>query len=57
MTWPQYFDGKGWGNAVSSRYGISSIPSAWLVDKKGLVRSTEARGADLAQQVKTLLAE
>ena len=57
MTWPQYFDGKGWGNEVSSRYGINSIPTSWLVDKKGRVRSTEARGPDLVQQVKLLLAE
>jgi len=57
MTWPQYFDGKSWGNDISSRYGINAIPTAWLVDKKGFVRSTEARGPDLAEQVKTLLAE
>jgi thiol-disulfide isomerase/thioredoxin len=57
MTWPEYFDGKGWGNDISSRYGINSIPAAWLVDKKGLVRTTQARGANLAEQVKALLAE
>ena len=57
MTWPQYFDGKAWGNDISTRYGINSIPTAWLVDKKGFVRSTEARGPDLATQVKALLAE
>jgi thiol-disulfide isomerase/thioredoxin len=57
MTWPQYFDGKGWGNDISSRYGINSIPTAWLVDKKGIVRSTEARGPDLVDQVKALLSE
>ncbi len=57
MTWPQYFDGKQWDNDISTRYGIHSIPTAWLVDKKGLVRTTEVRGADLADQVKALLAE
>jgi thiol-disulfide isomerase/thioredoxin len=57
MTWPQYFDGKGWANDISSHYGINSIPAAWLVDKKGIVRTTQARGADLAEQVKALLAE
>jgi ankyrin repeat protein/thiol-disulfide isomerase/thioredoxin len=57
MVWPQYFDGKGWGNDISSRYGIQSIPTMWLVDKKGFVRSTEARGDGLTNQVKTLLAE
>jgi thiol-disulfide isomerase/thioredoxin len=57
MTWPQYFDGKKWDNDISTRYGIHSIPTAWLVDKKGLVRTTQARGPDLADQVKALLAE
>jgi thiol-disulfide isomerase/thioredoxin len=57
MTWPEYFDGKGWANDISSRYGINSIPATWLVDKKGLVRTTQARGANLAEQVKALLAE
>jgi len=57
MTWPQYFDGKMWGNEISSRFGINAIPAMWLIDKKGFVRSTEARGAELAEQVKKLLAE
>jgi thiol-disulfide isomerase/thioredoxin len=57
MTWPQYFDGKLWANEISTRYGINAIPAAWLVDKKGFVRSTETRGTALARQVKTLLAE
>jgi thiol-disulfide isomerase/thioredoxin len=57
MAWPQYFDGKRWENEISTRFGIDSIPAAWLLDKKGFVRSTEARGDNLAEQVKKLLAE
>jgi len=57
MTWPQYFDGKGWDNKVSSRYGIQGIPTLWLVDKKGFVRPTEVTGENLVAQVKKLLAE
>jgi ankyrin repeat protein/thiol-disulfide isomerase/thioredoxin len=57
MTWPQYFDAKGWENEISSRYGIESIPTMWLVDKKGFVRFTDVQGDKLAAQVKTLLAE
>jgi thiol-disulfide isomerase/thioredoxin len=57
MTWPQYFDGKSWANEISTRYGIDAIPAAWLLDKKGIVRSTEARGGNLGEQVKRLLAE
>jgi len=57
MTWPQYYDGKMWDNDIGRRFGIQAIPAAWLVDKKGFVRSLEARGSDLGEQVKKLLAE
>ena len=57
MPWPQYFDGKGWNNAISSQYGISSIPAMWLLDKTGKIRSTSARGPHLAKLVEQLLAE
>jgi thiol-disulfide isomerase/thioredoxin len=56
MTWPQYFDGKGWQNEISSKFGIRSIPAMWLVDKKGMVVSTNARG-NLEQLVEKYLAE
>lgn len=56
MEWPQYFDGKGWQNEISTKYGISSIPAMWLVNKKGMVVSTKARGG-LEETVVKLLAE
>ncbi|WP_395748026.1 TlpA family protein disulfide reductase [Prosthecobacter sp.] len=56
MEWPQYFDGKGWQNEISSKYGINSIPAMWLLNKKGMVVSTNARG-DLETKVTKLLAE
>src|ERR1700761_3777861 len=43
MTWPQYFDGKGWDNEISSSFGISEIPTMVLVGKDGKV---VAPGAD-----------
>jgi thiol-disulfide isomerase/thioredoxin len=57
MTWPQYFDGAVWKNKVSSSFGINSIPAAWLIDKKGMLRETDVRGAALAAGVEKLLAE
>ena len=57
MTWVQYFDGKGWQNKVSSGFGIGSIPAAWLLDKKGVLRETDLRGPALAAGVEKLLAE
>jgi len=56
MPWPQYFDGKGWGNKFSLENDISAIPSMFLVDKKGVLRDLSAR-EDLAEKVQKLLAE
>lgn len=56
MTWPQYFDGKGWKNDIAARYGISSIPQMWLVNKQGLLVSTSAR-KNLEEKIEKLLAE
>ena len=44
MPWPQYFDGKGWDNEISTRFGVSSIPAMWLVGKDGKLVSTNVRG-------------
>jgi thiol-disulfide isomerase/thioredoxin len=56
MKWPQYFDGKVWGNDFGRKYGISGIPAMWLVDKKGNLRDLNARGA-LEEKVQKLLQE
>ncbi len=55
MVWPQYFDGQGWQNQISLGFGIRSIPAMWLVDKKGMLVTTNGR-QDLAGQVDKLLA-
>lgn len=56
MPWVQYFDGLGWGNKFGVNYGIGSIPTMWLVDKKGILRDINAR-ADLETKVAKLLEE
>jgi thiol-disulfide isomerase/thioredoxin len=56
MAWPQFFDGKKWGNKYGQEFGINSIPAMWLVDKKGNLRDMKARGA-LEEKVEKLLAE
>jgi len=56
MTWPQYFDGKAWNNEISSGFQIRQIPTMWLVNKNGLVATTEAR-ANLDVEIAKLLAE
>lgn len=56
LPWPQHFDGKGWENEFAVRYGIFSIPTMWLVDKRGNLRDTNAR-FDLERRVAALLAD
>jgi len=56
MTWPQYFDGLGWGNKLAREYNVTAIPSMWLVDKAGKLRTLTAR-EDLEQQITALMAE
>jgi len=56
LPWPQYFDGKVWQNKFGIQFGIASIPTMWLVDKKGNLRNANARG-DLQDKVEKLLAE
>jgi len=55
MKWPQYFDGKQWQNEYGQKYGINSIPTMWLVDKKGNLSDMNARGG-LEEKVEKLLA-
>ncbi len=57
MTWAQYFDGGGWDNKISKGFGIQSIPAAWLIDKKGMLRETGLRGEALGAAVEKLLTE
>ena len=51
MTWPQYFDGKGWGNKLAAKYGVQSIPFTILIGSDGKIIDTDLRGEDLENAV------
>jgi thiol-disulfide isomerase/thioredoxin len=55
MPWPEYFDGRFWGNAISAAYGINAIPAMFLVERNGIIVSTTARGPELDEQVRDYL--
>lgn len=56
ISWPQFYDGKGIENEISSKYGISVEPTMWLVDKKGMVVNTDARPSYyLTERIEQLL--
>jgi thiol-disulfide isomerase/thioredoxin len=57
MTWPQFFDGQGWGNKLAVKYGIQGIPATFLLDGDGKIISKDLRGDDLEQAVANALAK
>ena len=42
ITWPQYYQGKGWESEFSRSWGIDSIPHLLLVDAEGNLAVTDA---------------
>jgi len=57
MTWPQYFDGKGWQNKLAAKYGVQSIPATYLLDRQGIIIAKDLRGEELEQAVSKALAK
>lgn len=57
MAWPQYFDGKGWGNKLAGKYGIQSIPATFLLDGNGNIIGRNLRGEALEEAVVKALAK
>lgn|GEM_PF-537276 len=48
---------RGWANPLATYYGITGIPRAILVDREGTVVDMNARGEQLAQQLRKRLGE
>jgi len=44
IRWPQYYQGKSWQSGFSQSWGISAIPTVFIVDANGNLYSTDARG-------------
>ncbi len=57
MTWPQYFDGQGWGNKIAAKYGVEAIPFALLIGPDGKIIGKELRGEELENAVAKAVAK
>jgi peroxiredoxin len=57
MPWPQFFDGKGWGNKLAKQYGVNSIPATYLLDAEGKIIAKGLRGPALEQAVAKALSK
>ena len=51
MTWPQYCDGQSWQSPLVTKYGISVIPSTFLLDREGKIIAADLRGDALEAAV------
>jgi thiol-disulfide isomerase/thioredoxin len=60
LPWPQLYPPKdqanGWENPLTRKYGISGIPTVFLIGKDGKLVSTSLRGPKLEQRIRDLLA-
>ena len=55
LTWPAYFDGQGENNPYIKRYGITAVPQHFLIDRQGLLATTDVRSRKLEPAVRRLL--
>jgi peroxiredoxin len=56
LTWPIGFDGQGWESAQIRALGINALPTVWLIDQRGRLRSLNGL-EDTEGQVRQLLRE
>jgi peroxiredoxin len=54
IDWPIGWDGEGWNSPIIRGFGINRLPTAWLIDQKGTLRSLNALENPL-DQVRKLL--
>ena len=56
MTWPICCEGKGFEGEVAVAHGVTALPSFFVIDRKGILRSTDP-GDKLDSLVRQLLGE
>jgi len=54
ITYPVTWDGKGWDGPLMRALGINAVPTTWLLDKNGILRSLDAL-EDADGQIRKLL--
>jgi len=55
LSWPQYYDGLGWGNKISQLYGVYAIPHSVLIDQEGVIKARGLRGEELSNKIAEML--
>ena len=56
ISWPQHCAAGGFDGAVAREFGLTRLPTLWLIDRNGRLRELDAR-EDLESKVDRLLSE
>ncbi|MGV3531474.1 MAG: TlpA family protein disulfide reductase, partial [Chthoniobacteraceae bacterium] len=43
IDWPVAFDGKGWMSPLARDFGVNALPTVWLIDPQGRLRSLKGQ--------------
>jgi hypothetical protein len=57
ITWRSFWNSGSTGGPISRQWKVSSWPSIWVIDAKGVIRYRDVRGPAMDKAVDTLLAE
>ena len=57
LPWKFSCSGKAWQDPDARNYGVNSIPSIWVIDRKGILRAFDVRGEELENLVAGLILE
>jgi hypothetical protein len=58
VTWRSFWNGpKGTQGPISAKWNVSSWPTIYVIDHKGVIRFKNVRGEKMDEAVDTLLAE
>lgn len=56
VSWPVVCDGEGWHSQMVRQLGINSLPTCWVLDRKGILRTLNVRD-NLGATVEALLSK
>lgn len=57
ITWPQFFDGGSTGGPIAKAWNVTSWPTIYLIDAKGVIREKGLRGDALEKAILKLVEE
>ncbi len=57
ITWPSFWDGGTTSGPIAREWAVTSWPTIYIIDAKGVIRYKNTRGKAMDQAVDTLIKE